>query len=256
MSSSDQRVLHGIDDSNELSRQPRYLQLASELEETIKRNLQPGDYLDSEHALAKRYQVNRHTIRRAIEQLERAGLVVRQQGVGTQVVSNQMDYLLNASGKFTKNLNELGKKAHAQLVSVDEILFSDAPINVQRYFDFRTHEHATIAQLTTLRYMENLPVCLIYHYVSNRSAPDIAKTYQGGSLHRHFSEHYQLQLQRSQINVSAKLTNAQEALALKCAVNSPLLILQSINATVDNNQVVEVSISHSRSDRLQYQITF
>jgi GntR family phosphonate transport system transcriptional regulator len=245
-----------LTDERSVGDKPIYLQVAYQLEHEIKRLLKPGDMLDSEMNLAKRFQVNRHTVRRSIEQLVRAGIVVKQQGKGTQVVSNQIEYLLNPTGKFTKNLNELGKTANASRVSQQLMAFVDAPIKVQRYFNAEAHATEQIVELITLRFIENVPVCLIHHYLSLKHLPNVHETYEQGSLHQHISEQYAVSLERAQINISATLANASEALQLKCAVDSPLVELQSVNRIRDSHEVVEVSISHSRPDRLQYQIDF
>ncbi len=54
----------------ELSRHPttyptRYQQIAAQLEQELRTQYRCGDYLPSEQQLAERYQVNRHTLRRA-----------------------------------------------------------------------------------------------------------------------------------------------------------------------------------------------
>jgi GntR family phosphonate transport system transcriptional regulator len=235
---------------------PVYLKVAYQLELEIKRFLKPGDTLESEMNLAKRFNVNRHTIRRSIEQLVRAGILVKQQGKGTQVVSNQIEYLLNPTGKFTKNLNELGKVAHAKLISQKVLDFEHVQPDVKRYFDHNVHEAESMVELVTLRFIENVPVCLIHHYLSLTHLPNVHAQYSGGSLHQFIYEHFSLSLEREQINISAKLASRTEAIHLKCAVDSPLVKLQSVNRVRQSHEVVEVSVSHSRPDRLQYQIDF
>jgi len=245
-----------LDKPETVATMPVYLQLAYQLELVIKRTLKPGDMLDSEMNLAKRFGVNRHTVRHAIEQLVRAGIVVKQQGKGTQIVSNQIEYLLNPGGKFTKNLNELGKTAHAVLVSQRPLGFNQIPLGIQRYFDASTLLEKPVVELVTLRFMENVPVCLIHHYLALQYLPEVHLTYQGGSLHQHINERFSLVLERAQISVSATQANAHESIDLKCAVDSPLVVLQSVNQIKESQKIVEVSISHSRPDRLQYQIDF
>lgn len=53
-----------------LSRHPtsfptRYQEIAALLEQDLRQHYQCGDYLPAEHQLAERYEVNRHTLRRA-----------------------------------------------------------------------------------------------------------------------------------------------------------------------------------------------
>lgn len=66
---------------------PLYYQLAQAIEKSIlDGQLRPGDRFENELALAKRLNLSRPTTRRAIQELVDKGLLVRERGVGTQVV--------------------------------------------------------------------------------------------------------------------------------------------------------------------------
>jgi GntR family transcriptional regulator len=70
---------------------PLYDQVARELERAVTDGrLRKGSFLENEVLLARRWGLSRLTVRRAIEQLVSAGILVRQRGVGTQVVSEQI----------------------------------------------------------------------------------------------------------------------------------------------------------------------
>lgn len=70
---------------------PLYHQVAQGLEDAIRSGeLPPGTKLDNEIDLANRLNLSRPTMRKAMDQLVRAGLLVRKRGVGTQVVSSQV----------------------------------------------------------------------------------------------------------------------------------------------------------------------
>jgi DNA-binding GntR family transcriptional regulator len=80
-----------------LSSGPRYLELAAELRQAIALgDTGPGGLLDSEAALGRRFSVSRVTVRKALEQLEREGLVFSRQGSGWYVVAP----VKNALGLF------------------------------------------------------------------------------------------------------------------------------------------------------------
>lgn len=64
-------------------KQPLYDQLVDLLTDKIDHELRPGDYLPSERDLSERYGLSRTTVRLALQELERLGLVVRQRGRGT-----------------------------------------------------------------------------------------------------------------------------------------------------------------------------
>ena len=86
-----------------LSRHPtsyptRYQEIAARLEQELRHHYRCGDYLPAEQQLATRFDVNRHTLRRAIDQLVERGWVQRRQGVGVLVLMRPIDYPLNAQG--------------------------------------------------------------------------------------------------------------------------------------------------------------
>ncbi len=96
-----------------LSRHPtsyptRWQEIAAKLEVELRTHYRCGDYLPAEQQLADRYEVNRHTLRRAIDQLVERGWVQRRQGVGVLVLMRPFDYPLNAQARFSQNLLDQG----------------------------------------------------------------------------------------------------------------------------------------------------
>jgi DNA-binding GntR family transcriptional regulator len=70
---------------------PLYHQLSSQLRVAIESGVLPkGEFLTNEIELADHWNVSRPTVRRAIQDLVDAGLLVRRRGVGTQVVNDQV----------------------------------------------------------------------------------------------------------------------------------------------------------------------
>ena len=78
----------------------RYQEIAAKLEQELRQHYRCGDYLPAEQQLAARFEVNRHTLRRAIDQLVEKGWVQRRQGVGVLVLMRPFDYPLNAQARF------------------------------------------------------------------------------------------------------------------------------------------------------------
>lgn len=81
-----------------LSRQsePLYRELAERLRQELLA-YRPGDYLPGEIQLAQRFAVNRHTLRRALDELVLEGRVLRRQGKGTQVLEAPTIYPMGAA---------------------------------------------------------------------------------------------------------------------------------------------------------------
>ena len=78
-----------------LSRHPtsyptRYQQIAAQLEQELCSQYRCGDYLPSEQQLAERYQVNRHTLRRAVDELVERGWLQRRHGIVNVFIHAQL----------------------------------------------------------------------------------------------------------------------------------------------------------------------
>ncbi|MBN8910269.1 MAG: GntR family transcriptional regulator, partial [Rhodospirillales bacterium] len=68
-------------------------QIAGRLQQDIAGGgLPPGARLPTEAELSQQFGVNRHTVRRALEELSRAGLVRVEQGRGSFVAEDVLDY--------------------------------------------------------------------------------------------------------------------------------------------------------------------
>lgn len=85
----------------------KYLRVADELIESIK-TLDPHDSLPSERDLMQTFGVSRMTIRRAIEQLGRQGIVYQVQGSGTFVTDPEVVTKTLRLTSFTEDMERRG----------------------------------------------------------------------------------------------------------------------------------------------------
>lgn len=234
---------------NNDSSQPIYKQLAYALEEMICKDYQPGDYLPSENDLAIRFHVNRHTIRRAMDDLVAAGFVLRKQGKGAMVINNQIEYTLS-QGKFTATLDKLRKSSSSEVLKSDVI-----PCNSKVANYLGIEEGQPVIVIETLRWVDDQPMSLITHFLNPQYVPSIDSLYQGGSLHDCIEEHFGLSLIRTSALISAVMPDHDDAFHLKSSLTKPLLKVKSFNGLEDQPEIlIEVSVSRSRSDRFQVKV--
>ncbi|WP_309126521.1 GntR family transcriptional regulator [Kocuria sp.] len=100
---------------------PLYHQVAQGLEEAIRSgDLPPGTKLDNEIDLANRLNLSRPTMRKAMDQLVRAGLLVRKRGVGTQVVGAQVRRSLELTS-LHDDLQRSGSKPTTEVLDFTQI---------------------------------------------------------------------------------------------------------------------------------------
>lgn len=82
-----------------------------------KRRFRPGEKLHSEHMLAERFGVNRHTVRQAIGSLAAKGLLRVEHGVGTFVAEFALEYTLGRRTRFSANVSASGESGRHRLIS-------------------------------------------------------------------------------------------------------------------------------------------
>ena len=101
---------------------PLYAQLAGVLRELITgEDLGPGSRLPSEPELVARYGVSRATSAKALDVLEREGLVQREQGRGTFVRDTILERPLPELTSFTEHVTKAGYEPGQRLLSVERV---------------------------------------------------------------------------------------------------------------------------------------
>ncbi|MCA1922678.1 phosphonate metabolism transcriptional regulator PhnF, partial [Buttiauxella noackiae] len=181
-----------------LSRHPtsyptRYQEIAALLEVELRKNYRSGDYLPAESQLAARYEVNRHTLRRAIDQLVEKGWVQRRQGIGVLVLMRPFDYPLNAQARFSQNLFDQGSHPTSE-----RLLAVLRPASNSVADALGVTEGENIIHLRTLRRVNGIAVCLIDHYFAELAWWPALQQFTSGSLHDVIQTQLGINLTRTQ----------------------------------------------------------
>jgi len=225
---------------------PLYRQIADLLEREIASHYDAGDYLPAEHELALRFSVNRHTVRRAVDELVHKGLLERQHGKGTRVLQPVLHYTIGRNTRFTENLEALGLQPVSR---VTRKLLLPASGGVARRLALAEGEQVIL--IDTVREIDGLPYCLISHFLPFAGMEVVYQDYQAGSLHQFLRERLGLQLQRSESLVTAVLPMGDDASLLQMPRQQPLLRVKSVNREQPGDRPVEYSLARWRADLVQ-----
>ncbi|MCU0889130.1 MAG: phosphonate metabolism transcriptional regulator PhnF, partial [Rubritepida sp.] len=97
-------------------------QITAALEDAIKAGRHaPGARLPTEAEYAASFGVNRHTIRRAMEELEGRGLVRVEQGRGSFVAEDVLDYPLGARTRFSEIIRAQNREPAGRILAIAEV---------------------------------------------------------------------------------------------------------------------------------------
>jgi len=85
----------------------------------------PGAKLPTEAALARRFGVNRHTVRRALAALSEAGQIHVRRGAGAFVTRPRVDYAIGPRTRFSQNLSAAGLTPARHILRIETLNADD-----------------------------------------------------------------------------------------------------------------------------------
>lgn len=228
---------------------PVYIQISRALRKDIQDFYRAGDMLPSEAELSARYSVNRHTLRRAVDELVADGIVERQHGRGVQVLAPAIDYCIGSKTRFTENIETLGITTNSRIVRKQKI---PAQGGVAEQLILAPGE--PVIYLETLRSVDSKPFCVISHFLPAHAFGRVFEQYHGGSLHRFIETRYGIQLQRKQSLISAVLPELDDARLLNMPKHMPVMRVKSVNVAQATEIPVEYVVTRFRGDAAQLSV--
>lgn len=206
----------------------------------------PGDLLPGEWRLAERFDVNRHTVRRALDLLVQEGNVIRVKGKGTQVLTRPLLYPVQAKSAYTDQFAAMGHAARAQLLKVYQ-----RAANQEEMTQLALAPGSTILEYRTLRFIDNEPISVMTHYFS-AGYEALLRDYKRDSM-RQYLKQRGCELQRASSVIGARLPTVDEASRLLIPQSAPVLTVTTLSKN-QHGHPVELTFSVSRADRFQYQV--
>jgi len=224
---------------------PLYIQLKNELLKDIRENYSPNDIIPAEGILEKTYEVSRITVRRAIEELGKEGILVKKQGKGTFVKEKKILYDANAIGSLTQRLEKQNHSLKTKSIEF-EIIEDNHPVKELLGCD-------TLLCIKRFRVLDDVPFALMKNYLDVRKAPKLQETFLIESLYTFLKEQYSIEFYKAEETVEAKAASKDEAKKLDIEEKHPLLSLQRLSFD-RNNKAVEFSDILIKADMYKHKI--
>lgn len=192
----------------------------------VKGRLRQGEMLPSAQDLAARFSVNRHTVRRAMADLEKRNLVRTERGRGSFVQEQMLDYAISLRTRFNQNMRNLNVDNDIEILkTVREI----PPIPVSEALGLGRNEYTF--RIDTLGHADGHVVDHCTAYFPAARFPGLPEVYRRTrSVTATLSEFGVTDYMRKHTRVSARLPEALTARLLKQQASRPVLHVQSINA--------------------------
>lgn len=185
----------------------------------------PGSKLPTEQELAGRFGVNRHTVRRALTLLAEKELIRTEQGSGSFVREQVIDYAVGARTRFHENLLRQERKPRGELVSSGII---PATTEVARALELEKGESVIV--LETLGEADGVRICLASAHFPQARFPGLDGHFrETGSVTQALRHYGVMDYRRKSTHISSRLPSAREARMLRQAKTRPILVTESIN---------------------------
>ena len=230
---------------------PKYGQLMDALRARIRAGVyQIGDLIPAESRLQAEFGVSRITVRRAVDELAREGILLKEQGRGTYV-SRVLEITqgLNTLSTVTDTLLQMGLTPENV-----EIALAMEEASESLAAALQIEPGAPIWHLFRLRSAHSTPICLTDNYILPDHVPGFSRELLRASLYETYEQVYGLTLARGEEIVTAGAATPEEAAKLDLRPGAPLLIVAR-TTYLDSNQPIERAIVRSRPDRYHYAVT-
>jgi phosphonate metabolism transcriptional regulator PhnF len=205
---------------------PLWREISQSLERRIlARELTPGDKLPTEFELSREFMVNRHTVRRALSDLQDKGIVESTQGRGSYVRRPSAPMRLQRRPRFSEHVKARGRIPRTETI---KLVVRPADSRVAGQLGLRAGQ--PVIFLERRRFIDEEPTGLSQHHFSHDRFPTFIEMYRvRGSITQTLIDSGIPDYTRRRTSISARLPTAQEATQLRVPRHVPLLIHRYLN---------------------------
>lgn len=215
---------------------PIYHQISFALRERIiDEMLQSGDKLPSEHTLAEEYGVSRITLRQALSELERDGIISKQRGRGVFVHINPKPLVqeFNLPSLLGRKLNQEGINIEPEVITIKQCK-GISSINEK----LQLQEDEMLVFIKRLFLYNNKPIALNRSWIAASKVPNIEEE---GLIHNHLSitltDRYNLETVSIHNTIEASHCSASDLKLLEIAYQTPMCIITAISFGIDSKPI-------------------
>ena len=236
------------EDLGALSRAPKYVQV----KEAIRRKIISKEWVDGcripvEAEFCEMYGVSRITIRKALEDLQSEGYLVKIQGKGTFVQNQSHEQHLSKFYSFREELNKRGMEEAAVVL---EVAVMDAPMDIAAKLEIEPGQ--SVFRIHRVRRTEHGPYAIETSYIPYYLCKHITKQkiHEDG-LYRTLAN-YGLQVNAAKETFRAINVNKEQSNLLDVRIDAAAIALTRI--AYSGSQVVEYCVCVVRGDFFRFSV--
>ncbi|RKQ32519.1 GntR family transcriptional regulator [Oceanobacillus halophilus] len=229
---------------------PIYYQLEEEIKRMIQEELNPGDLLPSEREYAEKYDISRMTVRQAITNLVKEGMIYRQKGRGSFVADKKFEQDLSGLSSFSEDMERRGMTPSNKLLSFNIIKNEPHIASI-----LKIERNEPIYEIQRIRMANNEPVALETIYTPKSHVGDITKEDISISFYDYIEKHLNLNIAYGEQTIEASLANKEETHYLHIRLGDPVLVMHRTSYLKNDQETpIEYVKSIYRSDKYKFKM--
>lgn len=236
---------------------PIYFQIEKIIgEKILSGEFKEGDKIPTEMELTESLKVSRPTIRQAMVNLKRAGLIEVKRGSGTFVKTKDFEEPVLGIRSYT---DEAIKKGYTPLTKILSIKIIKPDLELKEIMQLIDNQ--TVTEIKRLRYLDNEPTAIDVSYIPSRFVPNISKgdfkeIGQEQSLYNLLKTKYGLILSHGEETIDSTIVNLDEAKLLLMKDKSPINLRRRLVYTQKDELVLYMRAIYKTRYRIKLEGPF
>ena len=229
--------------------------LFQKVKEEIRKDILSGKYgphekLPSEREMIIHFQVSRITVRQALSELQREGLIFKINGKGTYVSKPKARFDISTLRGFGEWAATIGKDAFSRVIDI-ETNMSDAKIASQ----LQIGDGTLITSIKRLRYLSREPISFDVTYAKNHIGEKLATAdLDKKDILDVLENECGVSISSADVNIEASIANSELSQYLEISEGAPVLMIE--RTIYDNsNEALLYENLYYRGDVFKYGMT-
>jgi GntR family transcriptional regulator len=230
---------------------PRHLQISQWLRHQIESGVYKlEEKLPSENDLAKKFDVSRVTVRRALQSLENESLIYRCQGLGSFVSDERVSQNLVKLTDFNEDMSKAGLTPSSEVKQFKTV---DAPDWLVEILQIEPGNK--VLQIDRLRKGDGEPIAFDSTWlpIFYGQLLDVKKL-ENATIYNLLERDYDISVIKGCYRMSAELADEHLADELNVEVGSPLFLIDRVTFTIGNKPLYYQK-RYYRNDKVIYEMT-
>ncbi|MCL5985574.1 MAG: GntR family transcriptional regulator [Actinobacteria bacterium] len=208
-----------------------------------------GDFIPSEKSICDEFNVSITTVRKALDELVKAGILEKIRGKGSFIKTPKIVRELTGIYGITDDIRKHGVRPGRKVLSFKQ---TNPNEEVAKILKISILDY--IYEFRTLNLADDIPVITSKFYLKKNICPDLTvKNLKEESIYNLLSNRYGVSILRETSNFQAILLDEYEADLLKVLVRSPAILIRALTFDIYDKPFMFCS-GLLRGDRFQLEV--